>query len=345
MINLRFHIVSIVAIFLALAIGMFAGSTLLDRATVEVLKGRQKSLDTRNADLRSENDRLRTALESQVPADEAFGTQVLPELLPDTIGERPVLLIAVRGIDEDVVRALQTSIRDAGGAPLGIVWLDARVDLDQPETADQVATALGIDAAKDKVKAAVVGELAQGLIAAASPVEDDSADSADPDLTTTTIEPSTPDPALDVLSRLVDADLLDWESPNEGEPGSRTLPTGGLDVVLLSGEGAELRPNQIVVPLVRALAARLTGVIVGEVRNPRTALEVIDQDGVPARGTFVDPLRDDDDLSGRLITVDDVDEPFGRLAVVLALGELPGLSTGSYGIAESASQPFPTPSG
>ena len=88
------------------------------------------SVDTRNADLRSENDRLRTALESQVPADEAFGTQVLPELLPDTIGERPVLLIAVRGIDEDVVRALQTSIRDAGGAPLGIVWLDARVDLD-----------------------------------------------------------------------------------------------------------------------------------------------------------------------------------------------------------------------
>lgn len=343
MINLRFHIVSIVAIFLALAIGMFAGSTLLDRATVDVLKGRQKSLDTRNANLRAENDRLRAAIEAQVPGDEAFGTQVLPEILPDTIGESPVLLIAVRGIDEDVVRALQGSIRDAGGAPLGILWLDSRVDLDQPDAADQVASALGIEAQKDKVKAAVVAEIAKGLIAAASPVEDDA--TAEGDLTTTTVEPSSPDPSLEVLSQLVDADLVDWESPNEGEPGSRTLPSGGLDIVVLSGEGAELRPNRIVIPLVRALAARLTGVVVGEVRNPRTALEVIDQDDVPARGSFVDPIRDDDDLAGRLITVDDVDEPFGRLALVLALGELPGLTTGSYGVAESAAQPFPTPSG
>ncbi|NLA37006.1 MAG: copper transporter, partial [Actinobacteria bacterium] len=49
MINLRFHIVSIVAVFLALAIGILTGSTLLDRATIEVLQDRQTSLDNRNA--------------------------------------------------------------------------------------------------------------------------------------------------------------------------------------------------------------------------------------------------------------------------------------------------------
>lgn len=339
MINLRFHIVSIVAIFLALAIGLFAGSTLLDRATVDVLKGRQKSLDQRNADLRDENDRLRAAIQASVPGTQSFGDQVLPELLPDTITERPVLILAARGVDEDVVRGLQTSVRDAGGAPLGIVWFDARVDLDNADAAGQVATALGIDAPTDKVKPAIVTEIAKGLISAGTPLADSP---ATPDVTTTTVAP---DPSLDVLARLVDADLVDWESPNEGEPGARTLPAGGLDLVLLSGEGSELRPGRIMVPLIRALATRLTGVIVGEVRNPRTPIEAIDQDDVPARGTFVDPLRSDEGLSGRLITVDDVDEPFGRLAVILSLGELPALASGAYGVAESATQPFPTPSG
>lgn len=344
MINLRFHIVSIVAIFLALAIGMFAGSTLLDRATVDVLKGRQASLDQRNADLRAENDALRSAIDARAAGDEAFGDQVLAELLPDTIEERPVLLLAARGIDEDSVRALQSSVRDAGGAPLGIVWFDTRVDLDNAEVAEQVAGVLGVDAPDDRVKEAVVDEIAAGLIASAASSEEPGAEdpTADPtDVTTTTA----PDPSLDVLSALVDADLIDWESPNEGEPGARTLPNGDLDLVFLGGEGSELRPGRILVPLLRAVGERVPGVVVGEIRDPRTPIEAIDEDDVPARGAFVDPLREDDDLSARLITVDCVDEPFGRLAVVLALGELPTLTSGSYGIAPSAAQPFPTPSG
>ena len=78
---------------------------------------------------------------------------------------------------------------------------------------------------------------------------------------------------------------------------------------------------------------------------PRAAdLEAIDDTDTPERGAFVDSLRSDDTLSKRIITVDNVDEPFGRLAVVLALSKLPTLTSGSYGIAASADAPsfFPT---
>jgi hypothetical protein len=354
MINLRFHIVSIVAIFLALAIGMLAGSTLLDRATVDVLKGRQKSLDSRNASLRAENDELRAAIEAQIPADDAFGSPVLGELVPGVMTESPVLILATRGIDEDSVRALQTAVRDAGGAPLGIVWFDARFDLDNDEAAAQVASALGLDVDPTKEKQVVVTELAKALtVAAAEPdvTTTTEATAGSPDTTEagtpTTEAPAAPadDPSLTVLSRLVDADLLDWESPNEGEPGSRTLPAGGLDLILLSGEGSELRASRLMTPLVKAVAARVPGAVVGEVRRPRTTIDAVDQDDVPERGSFVDTYRTDDGLSDRLITVDNVDEPFGRLALVLALGQLPALTSGSYGVAPSASQPFPTPAG
>lgn len=354
MINLRFHIVSIVAIFLALAIGMLAGSTLLDRATVDVLQGRQRSLDARNTELRAENDELRAAIDAETPGGAAFGNDVISTLVPGLLTDSPVLVIAVRGIDEDTVRATQAAIRDAGGSPLGIVWLDERLDLDVPDTARQVAASLGLEPAPGREKQAIVGELAGALEAASVVTTTTTTTTTAPPLPGGPTAPDTPgagddttvpgdDPALTLFSRLVDADLVDWESPTEGEPGSRTLPAGGLDVVVLSGEGASLRPGRIVYPLIRSLASRTRGVLVGEVRRPRTLLDAVDEEGVPVRGSFVDPLRADDDLAARIITVDNVDEPFGRLAAVLALAELPSVTSGSYGIAASAEQPFPTP--
>jgi hypothetical protein len=151
------------------------------------------------------------------------------------------------------------------------------------------------------------------------------------------------DPALSALAELADAGLVDWESAVDGEPASRTLPTGRIDLILLSGEGSELEPNQLMYPLVRGLALRTSGVEVGEIRTPRSDIEVVDDPEVPARGEFVDPLRADGEIVGRIITIDNVDEPFGRLASVLALAGLPTLPSGAYGVAPTADQPFPPP--
>ncbi|MFN8051078.1 MAG: copper transporter [Acidimicrobiales bacterium] len=353
MINLRFHIVSIVAIFLALAIGMLAGSTLLDRATVDVLKNRQRSLDARNSRLRDENDRLRAAIESRAPAQQVFGTQTLPALVPGLLTDAPSIILAARGINEDSVRALQSEVRDAGGSPLGVVWFDSRFDLDNTEALSQIGAALSLGGSSGKVtRTEVVKALVAGLTSASSAAPSTTTTTVPVDPTATTLPSSEPistsspdDPSLSVLSKLVDAELVDWESPTEGEPGSRTLPSSGLRVILLSGEGSDLRPGRLMYPLARALGAARAGIVVGEVRNPRTDLEAIDDTDTPERGAFVDSLRSDDTLSKRIITVDNVDEPFGRLAVVLALSKLPTLTSGSYGIASSADAPFPPASG
>jgi hypothetical protein len=341
-INLRFHIVSIVAIFLALAIGMLAGTTLLDRATVDVLKASQRRLDATNDQLKDENSRLRGIVDMRQPATDAFGASVLDHLLPGTLSDAPTLIVATRGIDEGTVRALQASTLAAGGSPLGIVWLDSRLDLDNEDSLAAVVAALGLDkgdAAKEK--SAVVAALTRGLSTSAATLPTGS------EPTTTTEPPgaggtATADqPSLDILAKLVDADLADWESPVDGEPGTHSLPAGGLNLVLLSGEGAELAPRVLMYPLIRALAVKTAGFVVGEVRNPRTDIQVVDDPGVPPRGAFVGPLRRDEALSQRMVTVDNVDEPFGRLASVLALSQLPGVVSGAYGTAASATQPFP----
>ena len=45
MINFRFHIVSLTAVFLALGIGLMLGTTFLDTATVDSLRERQEELE------------------------------------------------------------------------------------------------------------------------------------------------------------------------------------------------------------------------------------------------------------------------------------------------------------
>ena len=51
MINIRYHIVSITAVFLALTVGMVVGSTFIGGQTVETLKSR---LDDQEMDLDSD---------------------------------------------------------------------------------------------------------------------------------------------------------------------------------------------------------------------------------------------------------------------------------------------------
>ena len=51
MINFRYHIVSLIAVFLALAIGVIMGSAVIDRAIVNRLEDQQTSLERRIGDV------------------------------------------------------------------------------------------------------------------------------------------------------------------------------------------------------------------------------------------------------------------------------------------------------
>ena len=59
MINFRFHVVSLVGVFLALALGVVIGSTVIDRAIVDRLSSQIDSIRKRADEQRAENRALR----------------------------------------------------------------------------------------------------------------------------------------------------------------------------------------------------------------------------------------------------------------------------------------------
>ncbi|HET7720262.1 MAG TPA: copper transporter, partial [Acidimicrobiales bacterium] len=63
MINLRYHIVSLVAVFLALGLGIVMGTTVIDRVTVDALNDRLDTVQRSQGAVREENGRLKAQVD------------------------------------------------------------------------------------------------------------------------------------------------------------------------------------------------------------------------------------------------------------------------------------------
>ena len=95
MVTFRFHLLSLTAVFLALAVGIAIGATVVDQATVDAL---QKRLDNFEHTER-ENARLR----GQVGDWERFSEEAADEFVEGRLNQHPVLVVTVQGVDRGLV--------------------------------------------------------------------------------------------------------------------------------------------------------------------------------------------------------------------------------------------------
>jgi hypothetical protein len=95
-VSFRFHIVSIVAVFLALALGIAMGVTVIDKATVDLL---QRRLDGVHDEVNAANQRS-DGLQRDLGRASQYEGSVEPILIDGKLSGVPVTVIAVRGIDQ-----------------------------------------------------------------------------------------------------------------------------------------------------------------------------------------------------------------------------------------------------
>src|SRR5687767_11825105 len=106
MVNFRYHVVSIVAVFLALGIGILVGTTVVNDQTLEFLRDRIDSANERVDDIQKENSELRAQLEDERDLSDRFVEETGPALLEGRLRDVPVLVIGVEGVDEDSIEKL-----------------------------------------------------------------------------------------------------------------------------------------------------------------------------------------------------------------------------------------------
>jgi hypothetical protein len=324
-VNLRYHIVSIVAVFLALGIGILMGSTVVDRATVDFLRGRldglERARDTARgnaAEIGAERDQLRDL-------QEQFAVEGRAQLVRGHLTDVPVLLVGARGMAREPVEELTGALQEAGARLQGTLWLTGKLGLDQAGDRAAVGQALAAvgrpvtEGTADALQRAVVEQLAQELAA---------------------VTAGTPGASAPLWAALQDGGLVERDDAPEGGPpvpdGQLALP--GSRVVVLAGPGAAVPNDRLAVPLASALArARPAAVLAAQAGDPPEA-----EQEEPVAPVFVAALRGDDEVKAALASVDNLDSLYGQLAVVLALEDLAaGRTVGHYGVGPGAQRLLP----
>lgn len=335
MINLRFHIVSIVAVFLALAVGIVTGSTLLDRVTVQQLEATQTQIERKIEQKSAQNDALRKQLDALDVQTGAFSESVLDSLVSNLIRGTPVVLIAARGVDENVVRDVERDLGASGATTYGVLWIDQRLDLSRSETIASLAKLYAIDTGS--IDQSTAASLRQRFL------DDFAAELAASARPGTGVTPTSGPAPTGLIARLAADGLIDWDAPSAPQITPRTLPAADAELVMIAGEGATVAVDTTLEPVVEALARTAGGrVVAAELMNRRSSADAADRvldPRRPQRGGFVDPLRRNEQIAAATVTIDSLDHPFGRLALVLVVADR--VQNGRFGTLPSAESVFP----
>lgn len=298
MISLRYHAVSIGAVFLALALGVLVGSTGVSDRLLGAVSNERDTLGGKVQQLTAERDTLAAA---QRASDE-FAKRIGPGAVRGLLNGQTVTLVTA-GADAGDRDALVALIKQAGATVTGEVALTAAVG--DPSRTDQLRalTAQLLPAGAKLPAASDAGSLAGGLLGGVLLAPN-----------------ATPDQARGVLSGLAAAGFV-----RAGDAPARAnlalVLTGGSLTGIDAGDAAAV-VARLAVALDRAGGG---GAVLAGRAGSADATGVI---GV---------ARADPSITTVLSTVDDVQTGAGQVSAVLALREQLDGRSGRYGTAVTAS--------
>lgn len=154
MYNVRYHIASLVGVFLALALGLILGGLVVQRGTIDqqegaLVAGLQKEFSTlrsENAELSQDNQRL-----------SAFSSAIADEWVEGRLDGRTIVVIA-RSPREPGVDDATKAIESAGGRVAIVTLLRADLALDDSEVRSQVSSAATAAKARGSIAASLSAE-------------------------------------------------------------------------------------------------------------------------------------------------------------------------------------------
>ncbi len=168
----RYHATSLIAIFLALAVGILIGAEFGGRALTETRKNLEQSLVGNLQDARSRADDLSGELGR---ADE-FDEKVYPVLTRDRLQGKRIALIAMGGLSSEITSAVEDALGPTGATLVGVGVVREPVDthslageLSRTRFAniqldEEVLTELGIGVGRQIVVGGPLPELVRGQL-------------------------------------------------------------------------------------------------------------------------------------------------------------------------------------
>jgi hypothetical protein len=353
MIDFRYHLVSLVSVFLALAVGIVLGAGPLKGTIADTLSSSVDQLRTEAANLRNQRDTAQAAGDNR----DTFTTSVMPTLVGQQLVGGNVVVVTLPGADTDAVKPLGQALTLAGAKVTGQIdikdaWSDPAKARDRADAATSLGASVG--AASGQSVASQPGTA--GASVGPTPTSGLAPATSNP---TPTVNGA--DQAQAALSSLLARALVIRSTGTvQLDATARTLLDGlrkaGLigvtgDVTGLAAEAVVLAPpvelpaNQpsvtpsVVDPtpgwaaLAAALDARSQGAVVVGPASSAT------------NGGVLATIRGQQPVAKVVSTIDTGGTPMGDVTTVLALREQSLGGVGSYGFVGKVTGPVPIKSG
>jgi len=306
MISFRFHLVSLVAVLLALATGIALGSGPLQGSVSQRLAAAEGNGQQGVAGATTERDAgAVSAFQDEFAA--ATGSQLVGQRLDG----HTVLLVTLPGAEADTVDAVRQQVLDAGGTVTGAVQVrEPLLDPDGRQLADGLSQQV-LDGAKDVPPLSDLSSY--GLVGTAL---------GRAFLTTRPTGDPVDDTARTIATSFTEAEFVSDTESVRRRAGLALLVAGPADPKAPGGQ------DQLVSQLVSSMHETSAGVVVA---GPASAGRA---------GGLVAAVRDGDAAAG-VSTVDTVDVAAGRIVAVLALAEQSAGRSGHYGTDDASDGAVP----
>ncbi len=300
MIDFRYHLISLIAVILALALGILAGSGFLGGPILQQLESEVDDLAQTNDGLREEID----LQDNQLSEAEAFARSAQALLVDDTLVGTDIVVIQLAGTNGGLVDGVKRGLIEGGGAIATEITLSSKLALQSAPAADELSLITG----------SLAGDPDQLLEEAALLIgERIGAAASDPDQVES---PATT--ATQRLTSLVDdleaAEFIGVATQGDG----RLVPEDATFVVI---GGAASRPPFDLARFAPALAEGLT---------ERGANTLVVESSDSTWG-LVRAIRSDIEARSLAVTVDNGETTIGRIATVLGLEQAADGTIGHFG--------------
>ena len=327
MIDFRYHLVSIVAVFLALAIGIVLGSTELQGPTYNFLNRTTAKLQTELDQATSQRD----TAQQQASEGELYAQAIEPAVLHNLLTGQRLLILTEPGAQSSVVSGINSAAIEAGATVTGQINL-------APKFFDTSATT------QDSLNQATldVAQTASITLDPSATYQQQAAQMiASEILTTSPASPGSPNgqPASDPganAGTMLQAYAASQFLSTTGQPATPATLAIVVTPQNAPADGSADPLDQVLIPLVQELAANSSATVVAGSSSGSGA------------GSPIAVLRSNN-VASRVSTVDDADLVSGQTVAIQALAMLlGGGKAGSYGFAANgatavAPSPAPTP--
>lgn len=313
MIDFRYHLVSLISVFLALAVGIILGAGPLQGAIGETLTEQVDALRAERTDLRTELDATQTALDGDERFIEAAGAQLVTGALQD----QRVAIVQLGEVPQDDADGVLNQLTTAGAdvvstSVLTESWTDAAEETSRETVAGGLRANLGAAAPESEDASETLGA---ALALALTGTENGAERSAQ---------------ALDLEVQLERFGFIEAGDEQTEPAQALVLLVGSAAQPQATTDGATeaAEPTPDVWTSVTRAAQEISGaaVLAGPTDEP---------------GDTVQAVRDDEDIAAEVTTVSGINRLVGRINVPLAVAARLDDIVGQYGFEDDATAVIP----